>query len=103
LRKLDGVYKVSVNLPTEKGSIEYDSAKITVKQIIKAVKDIGYGAEELQGLDTDREKEAREKDTANALLLKRFKLKRQGDLHMAPKQQMKTSMDAGAVHTMEEE
>lgn len=41
--------------------------------------------------------------TANALLLKRFKLKRQRDLHMAPKPQMKISMDAGAVHPMEEE
>ena len=62
LRKLDGVYKVSVNLPTEKGHIEYDSAKITIKEIIKAVKDIGYGAEEIQGSDVDREREAREKE-----------------------------------------
>ncbi|MBE0523174.1 MAG: heavy metal translocating P-type ATPase [Methanosarcinales archaeon] len=62
LRKLDGVYKVSVNLPTEKGYIEYDSAKITIKEIIKAVKDIGYGAEEIQGSDVDREREAREKE-----------------------------------------
>jgi len=62
LKKLDGVYKVSVNLPTEKGHIEYDSAKITIKELVKAVKDIGYGAEEIQGSDVDREREAREKE-----------------------------------------
>ncbi|HUW67699.1 MAG TPA: heavy metal translocating P-type ATPase [Candidatus Nanoarchaeia archaeon] len=62
LRKLDGVYKVSVNLPTEKGHIEYDSAKITIKELVKAVKDIGYGAEEMQGSDVDQEHKAREKE-----------------------------------------
>ena len=62
LKKLDGVTNVSVNLPTEKGLVEYDSGKVSVREIIKAVTDIGYGAEELKGVDTDREKEAREKE-----------------------------------------
>ncbi|MCK4928462.1 MAG: copper ion binding protein, partial [Methanosarcinales archaeon] len=62
LRKLDGVIKVSVNLTTEKGYVEYDSAKVSVKDIIKAVTDIGYGAEEQKGVDMDRERETREKE-----------------------------------------
>ncbi|MCK4938639.1 MAG: copper ion binding protein, partial [Methanosarcinales archaeon] len=62
LRKLDGVFKVSVNLTTEKGYVEYDSLKVSAKDIIKAVTDIGYGAEEQKGVDVDREREAREKD-----------------------------------------
>ncbi|MDW7776709.1 MAG: heavy metal translocating P-type ATPase [Methanosarcinales archaeon] len=62
LRKLDGVMKVSVNLTTEKGYVEYDSAKVSIKDIIKAVTDIGYGADEQKGVDLDREREAREKE-----------------------------------------
>ncbi|MCL7412170.1 MAG: heavy metal translocating P-type ATPase [ANME-2 cluster archaeon] len=62
LRKLDGVIKVSVNLTTERGYVEYDSAKISVKNIIKAVTDIGYEAEEQKGVDVDREREVREKE-----------------------------------------
>lgn len=62
LRKLDGIIKVTVNLTTEKGYVEYDSGKITVKEIIKTIIDIGYGAEEIKGVDVDREREAREKE-----------------------------------------
>ena len=62
LRKLDGVIKVSVNLTTEKGYVVYDSSKVSIKDIIKVVTDIGYGAEEQKGVDVDREREAREKD-----------------------------------------
>ncbi len=62
LGKLDGVLKVSVNLTTEKGTVEYDPGRITVQDIIKAVTDIGYGAEEIKGVDVDREREAREKE-----------------------------------------
>ena len=62
LGNLDGVLKVSVNLTTEKGTVEYDPDRITVQDIIKAVTDIGYGAEEVKGVDVDREREARDKE-----------------------------------------
>jgi Cu+-exporting ATPase len=62
LGKLDGVLKVSVNLTTEKGTVEYDSGRITVRDIIKAVTDIGYVAEEVKVRDVDREGETRDKE-----------------------------------------
>lgn len=60
LKKLEGVNKVSVNLTTEKAYVEYDPVKTTTRDIIKTITDIGYGAEEIRGVD--REKEAREKE-----------------------------------------
>ncbi|MBA1341007.1 MAG: putative copper-exporting P-type ATPase A [ANME-2 cluster archaeon] len=62
LGKLDGVLKVSVNLTTEKRIVEFDPGRITVQDIIKAVTDTGYGAEEIKGVDADRERKAREKE-----------------------------------------
>lgn len=62
LVKLDGVHKAAVNLTTEKAIVEFDPARVTVRDILKAVSDIGYGAEEIKGVDVDREREAREKE-----------------------------------------
>ncbi|SET05394.1 Cu+-exporting ATPase [Natronincola peptidivorans] len=44
LNSLDGILKASVNIATEKGQVEYDSNKIEVKVILKAVEDAGYKA-----------------------------------------------------------
>ncbi len=62
LGKLDGVQKVSVNLTTEKGTVEFDPGRLTVHDIIKAVTDIGYEAEEIKGVYLDQEREARDKE-----------------------------------------
>ena len=44
LNKTDGVISVSVNFPLEKAFVEFDSSRISVREIIVAVQGIGYGA-----------------------------------------------------------
>ncbi|MDQ1276602.1 MAG: P-type Cu+ transporter [Euryarchaeota archaeon] len=44
LNKKEGVISASVNFPLEKAVVEFDSARISVREIIDAVKGIGYGA-----------------------------------------------------------
>ncbi|AKB12718.1 Cu+-exporting ATPase [Methanosarcina thermophila] len=44
LNKTDGVISASVNFPLEKAVVEFDSAQISVREIIAAVRRIGYGA-----------------------------------------------------------
>ncbi|WP_407371197.1 heavy metal translocating P-type ATPase [Carnobacterium sp.] len=60
--KLQGVAHVSVNLATEKMSIQYDPNQLEVADITNAVKESGYEAHEeiesVDALDMDREKKA---------------------------------------------
>ncbi|AOY77761.1 heavy metal translocating P-type ATPase [Clostridium formicaceticum] len=42
LNSLDGVINANVNIATEKGQVEYDSNKIDVQAILKAVENAGY-------------------------------------------------------------
>jgi len=44
LAKLDGVNSASVNLAMETASVEFDPSVVSVDDIIKTVKDVGYGA-----------------------------------------------------------
>ena len=44
LNKTDGVISVSVNFPLEKAFVEFNSSRISVREIIAAVQGIGYGA-----------------------------------------------------------
>ncbi|MGB9132479.1 MAG: heavy metal translocating P-type ATPase [Methanosarcina sp.] len=44
LNKTDGVISASVNFPLEKAVVEFDSSRISVREIIAAVQGIGYGA-----------------------------------------------------------
>ena len=44
LNKTDGVISVSVNFPLEKAVVEFDSSRISVREIIAVVQRIGYGA-----------------------------------------------------------
>jgi len=62
LNKLEGVQKAVVNLATEKASIEYDSSKIKVSDMIKAIESLGYNADRAEEVSHDREKEQREKE-----------------------------------------
>jgi Cu+-exporting ATPase len=44
LNKTEGVISASVNFPLERAVVEFDSARISVREIIAAVQEIGYGA-----------------------------------------------------------
>ncbi len=44
LNKTEGIISASVNFPLEKAVVEFDLARISVKEIIAAVQGIGYGA-----------------------------------------------------------
>jgi Cu+-exporting ATPase len=44
LNKTDGVISASVNFPLEKAIVEFDSSRVSVREIIAAVQGIGYGA-----------------------------------------------------------
>ncbi|NLZ94111.1 MAG: copper-translocating P-type ATPase [Firmicutes bacterium] len=43
LNKLEGIHTATVNLATEKVTVNYDSTKLNKKMIISAIEDIGYG------------------------------------------------------------
>ncbi|RCX10368.1 Cu+-exporting ATPase [Anaerobacterium chartisolvens] len=62
LSRLEGVSKASVNLASEKASVEYDSKAVKVSDIIKAVEALGYKAERAEEAGADREKEQRERE-----------------------------------------
>ena len=42
--QMDGVGTVFVDYDTKKGTFEFDSAKVTKDQIIKAIEELGYKA-----------------------------------------------------------
>lgn len=60
LNKLPGVYKANVNFATEEASVEYNSDAISVEQMAKAIRDIGYDAKEKKDNALDYEKNERE-------------------------------------------
>lgn len=63
LNALDGILKADVNLATNRASIEYNPAQITIGDIKAAVKDVGYEAFDIESeQDKDVEKETREKE-----------------------------------------
>lgn len=62
LNKLEGVQKATVNFATEKATVEYDSTKVKISDMIKAVEALGYNAERAEEVSRDKEKEQREKE-----------------------------------------
>lgn len=58
--KLEGVHQATVNLATEKMTVEYDPTKLNLSEIIQNVADAGYEAHEEQqtadAIDQDQEK-----------------------------------------------
>ena len=62
LNKVEGVVKATVNLSTNKATIEYPSGSIDEDILIKTVEKAGYKAELEVERDLDREKELREKE-----------------------------------------
>ena len=45
LDSLDGTYQVNLNLATEKASVKYDPEKLKIRDLEKAVRDVGYEIE----------------------------------------------------------
>jgi Cu+-exporting ATPase len=62
LNSMEGVEQAAVNLASEKASVEYDSSKLKVSDLIKVVEDLGYQAERAEEVSADSEKEQREKE-----------------------------------------
>ncbi len=64
LAELPGVLDVSVNLSTETARVDYLPGTVTVREMLAAVRDVGYGAEEKLegGAALDREQEARRRE-----------------------------------------
>ncbi len=62
LREMPGVLFASVNLATEKAQVEFDGGVVTVHDMVRAIEDVGYSAEEAFEESRDREKEARERE-----------------------------------------
>lgn len=65
LSKTEGVIKATVNLATNKATVQYDPAKIKISDLIKVAIDLGYGAEPVETADQDREKAEREREIRN--------------------------------------
>ncbi len=64
LARLPGVLAVSVNLATETARVDYLPGTVQVREMLAAVREVGYGAEEkLEGAAAvDREQEARRRE-----------------------------------------
>ena len=62
LAKLDGITRAAVNLATERATIEFDANRIQVSEMIKAVQELGYGAERIEEVLRDRAAEQREQE-----------------------------------------
>ncbi|MFO7173792.1 MAG: heavy metal translocating P-type ATPase [Bacillota bacterium] len=62
LSRIEGVAEASVNLATEKATVIFDPAAVSVGDLVAAVQELGYGARELREGEeaADREKAARE-------------------------------------------
>ena len=62
LNKLEGVARASVNLASEKATVEYDSSQVKVPAMLKIVEDLGYKAVREEELSRDLEKEERARE-----------------------------------------
>lgn len=62
LQRTEGVVSASVNFPLEKAFVEYDSSRVSARDMISAIEGIGYGASVEVGTPEagDREREFRE-------------------------------------------
>ncbi len=62
LSKTEGVTKASVNLATNKATVEYDPAKFKVSDVVKIIENLGFGAKPVEAVNHDREKAERERE-----------------------------------------
>ncbi|MFQ6089773.1 MAG: copper ion binding protein, partial [Candidatus Methanofastidiosia archaeon] len=59
LSNLEGVLSASVNLATERGTVEYMPTQVSLSDMKRAIEDVGYGVLEIEEKAVDREREAR--------------------------------------------
>lgn len=64
LHRLEGVVKANVNLASERASVEYVPALVSLEEIKKAIVDVGYEVIEVAGEPEDAEAKAREAEIA---------------------------------------
>ncbi|MBI5252835.1 MAG: copper-translocating P-type ATPase [Euryarchaeota archaeon] len=62
LRSTDGVVRASVNLATEKATVEYFEDHVSISELKKAIESVGYKALEVTEEAVDKEKEARRRE-----------------------------------------
>jgi len=62
LNSIEGVKFANVNLSTEKASISFDSDQVKVGDLIGVIENLGYGAEKIEDISRDQEKEQKEKE-----------------------------------------
>ncbi len=62
LRSLDGVMNVTVNLASEKASVEYIPTLVSFTDFKRVIAEAGYNAEEITEEYADRERESRERE-----------------------------------------
>ena len=64
LNHMDGVLNASVNLATERVTVRYSPAQVTISDITRAIKDAGYQVPETkaEGEPVDRERSARKRE-----------------------------------------
>ena len=55
LNKVDGVESANVNLSMNKAIVDFDDSKVKTDDLIEVVKKKGYGAKEIDQIDTDVE------------------------------------------------
>ncbi len=60
--RMDGVEKVSVNLSTERMTVQLDRSKTNMAEVKKMVEKAGYGWEEIQKETVDKDKIRKEKE-----------------------------------------
>lgn len=70
VNKLDGVSQATVNLTTEKATVDFDADKLTRAEIIERIERIGFGAAEItEEMDLDAEKEEEERKLKRKLII----------------------------------
>jgi len=73
LNELEGVYKATVNFAAERAIVEYDSSATSIKDMIKAVENIGYEAELVNdasySYDADRDEHEKEINQKRNMLI----------------------------------
>ena len=70
VNKLDGVSQATVNLTTEKATVDFDADKLTRAEIIERIERIGFGAAEItEEMDLDTEKEEEERKLKRKLII----------------------------------
>ncbi|TZE83102.1 heavy metal translocating P-type ATPase [Calorimonas adulescens] len=61
LNRLNGVVKATVNFATETATVDFNSSEVTVQDMIKAIRKVGYDAREKEeGVDIERQERERE-------------------------------------------